>query len=251
MSSDRSSGARLHLVPTEPKENPGLGGGFSVTEICEALDGARELRRALAAWLLILVDREVRIALRPIAVRYRRDLRDAAEDLVQDVMIVLFHQDGKVLRAWDPDRGMQLRSFVSLVVRRTILRRFKGFRGNPWSTDPTDAFDLAASLDDGIVAGPSVLADIEYRMQLDMVLSTLHASLTEREWRLFTKLYVEQRTPADVGSEEGMKENNVHKWCSRFQQRARQIFGRPKAPPPASPSLHVSSAVSRPTEHRS
>ena len=207
---------------------------FSVADIRQALGSTRERLRELAVWLLACVDREVRITLRPIALRYRRDLRDVADDLVQDVMVVLLHDDGRVLRAWDPERGMQLRSFVALVVRRTIFRKFKGFRGNPWSSDPADGEDLVTRMDDGIGTRPLLFADIEYRIQLDAVLSTLHSQLNEREWRLFTKLYVEQRSPADVGQEEGMKENSVHQWCSRFHRRVRQLFAAP--PTPATPA---------------
>lgn len=197
---------------------------LSVDFIRRCLAGTPELRRSLAVWLLGVVDREIRITLRPIAVRYRRDLRDVAEDLVQDVLVVLLHQDGQVLRTWDPARGMKLRSFVALVVRRYVHRRFRGFRGNPWSSDPAAAEDLASLLEDGITPGASLLADIEYRLQLDEILEVLRGELNERDWRLFTKLFVEQRSPADVGGEEEMSENSVHKWSSRFHQRVRRLF---------------------------
>ena len=202
---------------------------FSVEAVRHALEGPPGERRKLAEWLLERVDREVRIALRPIASRYRRDLRDVAEDIVQDVLMLLFYDGGRVLRTWDPERGMLLRSFLSLVVRRYIYRRFRGFRGNPWSVEPRLEADLVAQLDDGITTNPSLLADIEYRLHLDVILGKLHSELSERDWRLFTKLYVEQRKPSDVGEEEGMRENSIHKWCSRFQQRVPQIFASARA----------------------
>lgn len=198
--------------------------GPSEAAIRRALEGPAELQRGLAVWLLGIVDREIRLTLRPIAVRHGRDLRDVAEDLVQDVLLVLLHQDGRVLRAWDPARGMKLRSFVSLVVRRFVYRKFRGFRGNPWSSEPAAEASIAALLDDGITPGPSLLADIEYRLQLDAILEVLRGELNERDWRLFTKLFVEQCSPADVGGEEGMTENSVHKWSSRFHQRVRRLF---------------------------
>lgn len=210
---------RHHTTSSEFGED-----GPAMAEIHRALAGPAELRRALATWLLGVVDREIRMTLRPIAARHRRDLRDVAEDLVQDVMLALFHQDGQVLRAWDPARGMKLRSFVSLVVRRFVYRKFRGFRGNPWSSEPAAETNIVALIDDGITPGASLLADIEYRLQLDATLEVLHGELNERDWRLFTKLFVEQRSPADVGGEEGMTENSVHKWSSRFHQRVRRLF---------------------------
>lgn len=186
--------------------------------------GPPEDRHQLAVWLLAAVDREARIVLRPIALRYRRDGRELVEDLGHDVLVLLFDEDSRILRAWDPTRGMKLRSFVALIVRRYIFRRFKGFRGNPWSIDPAEADVLAGYLDDGIAAGPTDRADIEYRLQLDRVLTVLHRQLNARDWRLFVKLYVDQHTPAEVAVEEDIRENSVHKWNSRIQKRIRKIF---------------------------
>lgn len=201
-------------------------GGFSAEGIRRSLAGSPEDRRELAEWLLPVVDCEVRIILKPIAQRYRRNFRDEAEDLGQDVLLQLFHDGGRVLLSWDPSRGMQLRSFLSLVVRRYIYRRFRGFRGNPWSCDPAAAEELITHLDDGIATEFSLLTDIEYRLHLDEILAVLEVELSDHDWRLFTKLYVDQRKPVDVGKEEDMRENAVHKWVSRFQKRVRQRFAR-------------------------
>lgn len=209
----------------EPKGRDAPEHLFTVEEIRQAFAGLPQSRRSLGARLLPVIDREVRIVLRPIAIRYRRDLCGTAEDLVQDIMLLLFHDNGRILRTWDPARGMQLRSFLCLVVRRYVYRRFRGFRGNPWSSNPAEAEELAAQVDDRISERPDLLADIEYRLHLDSVLRTLQQELSERDWRLFTKIFLEDRKPAEVGVEEGMKENTVHKWCSRFQQRVRQLFG--------------------------
>ena len=188
-----------HLSPAESRPPAAEFVDDSVEAIRNALTGPPGLRRELATWLLGVVDREVRIVLRPIAVRYRRDLRDVAEDLVQDILLTLFHEEGRVLRTWDPARGMRLSSFVALVVRRYVYRRFRGFRGNPWSSDPAAAEELVAHLEDGITVGPSLLADIEYRLQLDAILGILQGELSDRDWRLFTMLFVEQHSPADIG----------------------------------------------------
>jgi RNA polymerase sigma factor (sigma-70 family) len=207
--------------------------GFSAEDIRRSLAGPREQRRQLATWLLDVVDREVRITLRPIALRYRRNLCDAAEDFIQDVLVLLLHDDGRVLRTWDPARGMKLRSFISLVVRRYLCRRLRGFRGNPWSIDPTDAEELAAYLEGGTTTGAQSFTHTEYHRYLDEVLRILHGELNERDWRIFVKLYVKHETPGEVGADEEMRENTVHKVKSRIQQRIRQIFA------PTQPSARI------------
>ncbi len=207
---------------------------WTVNDLHRVLDGPVGLRQDFARWLIPVVAREARIALQPIAFRYRRDLRDIVEEFVNDIMGDLFMEGGKMLRAWNPELGMQLRGFIALIVRRTIFRRFKGFRSNPWSTSPADVDVLHALIDDGIAAKPSVLADVEHRIQLDWVLATLFEKLSDRDWRLFTRLFIEQRSPADVAIEEQIEENSVHKWRSRFHVRVRKLLGQPETTPYAS-----------------
>lgn len=221
MSHDRDS-------PINPGTEPGLPAtedDLSPETIRRWLSRSPDQQRPFAAWLLKVVDHEIRFFLKPIAERYRRNLRDEAGDIAQDVMLLLFDGGGRVLRAWDPARGMKLRSFVALIVRRCIIRTFRGFRGNPWSSDPAAAAEITAILDDRITRGPTLLAEIEYRIQLEQILDGLRGKMNDRDWRLFTKLFVDQRKPAAVGDEEGMRENAVHQWKRRFVQRLVQMFG--------------------------
>lgn len=205
---------------------PATEDGLSPETIRRWLSKPPGQQRPFAAWLLTVVDHEIRFFLRPIAKRYRRGLRDEAGDIAQDVMLLLFDGGGRVLRTWDPGRGMKLRSFVSLIVRRCIIRTFRGFRGNPWSSDPAAAAEIMAHLDDRISGGPTLLAEVEYRIQLEQVLDGLRGKMNDRDWRLFTKLFVDQRKPATVGDEEGMRENAVHQWKRRFVQRLGEMFAR-------------------------
>lgn len=201
---------------------------LTAAQLHYVLNGAANLQQELAVWLIPVVDQEARIALQPIAFRYRRDLRDVVEEFVNDIMCDLFLEGGKVLRAWNPNLGMTLRGFVALIARRTIYRRFRGFRTNPWSSSPADVDVLHGLIDDGIAARHSVLADVEYRIQLDQVLSTLFSQLNDRDWRLFTKLFIEQRSPAEVAVDEQIEVNSVHKWRSRFHVRVRKLFSSPE-----------------------
>ena len=61
----------------------------------------------------------------------RRDVRQEVKDMTQAVFLSLFEDDGKALRAWDPDRGSPLESFVSLLAHR------------PGDLDPPSWADIA------------------------------------------------------------------------------------------------------------
>jgi len=44
-----------------------------------------------------------------------RDVRQEVADLIQEVFMALFADDARVLRSWQPERGLSLDNFVGLV----------------------------------------------------------------------------------------------------------------------------------------
>src|SRR6185295_17821542 len=66
-----------------------------------------------------------------------RDVRQEVEDLTQDIFLILFADDGKVLRGWDPARGLSLANFVGLVAERQTVSILRSGRRSPWRDDPT------------------------------------------------------------------------------------------------------------------
>lgn len=171
------------------------------------------------------VHTEVSFTLRPLASRKARDHRQEVEDLTQAVLVKLFEDDGNILRGWDPARGMSLRNFVALVTRRRVVRAMSGFRGNLWAVTP-----LSAEL---LEACPALqrdeLEDVEHALELDQTLLKLKAWLSERGWRLFRMIYIDQRDIRDVGEAEDMTTEALHAWCSRLRKKAREF----SSPPPA------------------
>src|SRR5688572_33000389 len=47
-----------------------------------------------------------------------RNIAVAVDDIVQHVLLVLFADQGKVLRSWDPERRLPLVQFIGLVAER-------------------------------------------------------------------------------------------------------------------------------------
>lgn len=88
--------------------------------------------------LLPVIKVEVAVALRRRASASGRDAQQDVDDFVQDVLVHLLAQDGRVLERWDPARGRSLTSFVRMVTRHRVARGLAGFRGNPWSGEPTE-----------------------------------------------------------------------------------------------------------------
>lgn len=144
------------------------------------------------------------------------------DDFVQEVLVYLLSDGGKVLRRWDPDRGRSLHSFIRLVARHRVAQKLQGFRGNPWNADPTEHDELDAS-----DSSPS--RQLESRVRLNTMLDQLYGRLNERGMRLFHHLYVEQRSVAEVCELEGMSRAALDQWTARLRKLARQLANEDSA----------------------
>src|SRR4051812_48339802 len=50
-----------------------------------------------------------------------RSVREEVEDLSQEIFLALFDRNARVLRSWEPERGLSLLNFVGLVAERQVL----------------------------------------------------------------------------------------------------------------------------------
>ncbi len=77
------------------------------------------LSRLVAALTPVIQARVARsLLLRRSGAASGRDIRQEVENLTQEIFLVLFADNGKVLRTWQPERGLTLLSFVGLVAER-------------------------------------------------------------------------------------------------------------------------------------
>ena len=117
----------------------------------QALAGDVAATRRLVAAIMPIVQARVARTL----VRRRggsgRDARQEVQDLAQDVFAALFADDGKVLRAWDPVRGLTLASFCGLVAEREAASILRSGRRSPWTeaATETNTFDQRARWEGG------------------------------------------------------------------------------------------------------
>lgn len=192
---------------------------LSPAQIRRACQGERSALADLIDQLLPVVKVEVAVALRRRAASWGRDAHQDVDDCVQDVLVMLLANDGRVLRRWEPGRGRSLASFVRLAARHRVARMLEGFRGNPWSNEPTEDETLEALRADG----SGTFRRIESRQQLARVLEKLRARLNERGQRLFRWIYVEQQPIAEVCRTTGMSRAAVDQWNVRLRRMVRRL----------------------------
>lgn len=188
-----------------------------------------DLERALAgdpAAILELVDHLTPVIQARVARSLLRrshlqayDVRQEVEDLSQEVFVSLFADDARVLRSWDPERGLSLLNFVGFVAERQVASILRTGKRNPWKEDPTlteelDGMDPAIDPHEAMVS----------RDGLQRLLRRLEEQLSPLGRRLFDLIYLREHTVAEVACETGLGNDAIYTWRSRLRRLARKSF---------------------------
>ncbi len=202
-------------------------------QVERALAGDRTAIRALIGALQPVVQARVaRVLLRRRGAARGRDVRQELEDLVQEVYLSLFADDGRTLRAWEPERGLSLANFVGLVAERQAIAVLRSGRRSPWTEDPTDEETLDLERRDTV--GPEVR--VESRELLERLLDRMKEELSPKGQHLFTLLFLRERSVPEVRAETGMSDAAVYAWRSRLGKLARRLAAELSASDPALPA---------------
>jgi len=148
-----------------------------------------------------------------------RRSRHSVEDLTQEVFVILFQNDARILRHWDPLRGASLETFVGRVTELRVRSLTRGRKRNPWAEENVEDFELEL---------PSPEADPERRNAsqeiLDLLLERLRTTLSQLGWTLFELLFLHELPVEEVSRITGQRGDSVYQWRSRLRKKARQIL---------------------------
>ena len=164
--------------------------------------------------------------------------------MTQAVFLSLFEDDGKALRAWDPDRGSPLESFVSLLAHRQVISILRRGRTSPWPDEPTETDRLNA------IAGPAPAPDeiVGSREHLGELLDRIREELSPTGLDLFQRLIIDEEPLADVSRKVNKTPETLYQWRSRLLKRLRALSAEILGPP-TSESL-ASRRIVKGTSHR-
>jgi len=186
-----------------------------------ALDGDQTAFTALVALLTPVI--QARVARTLLARRSLlaggRDLRQDVEDLSQDTFLALFDRNARVLRSWQPERGLSLANFVGLVAKCQVLSFLRSGRRNPWKEEPFGDDEIDAPAPD---PGPEEI--VANRELLALLLDRLRESLSPQGWQLFDLIYIQELSQAEVEAASGLSADAVYAWRSRLPRRGRKLL---------------------------
>lgn len=170
------------------------------------------------AILPVLHARVGRMLLRFRAASRYRDVRQDVEDMIQQILVTLFADGGKALRAWDPARGLELPGFVGMLAEREVYSILRSRRRSPWSEDPTEAEEMD-SVEDAERGTERIIASREIARA---VVERVTANLSEEGAAMFTWFFVEDRSVEEICEITGKKRGAVYVWKNRLIARMRQ-----------------------------
>ena len=182
--------------------------------VVRMLDGDRLQRRRLAKLLLAHLDVAVFHVLRDHPHAWSRK-----DDLVADVMIYLYRNDAKILRAWDPDRAA-LKGYISMIATRFVRRHLaKQPIVVPLDDERPSSSRASAPAPAPASAPASAEVEIEYRSALARLHDHLRTHGSAKDQARFRAMFVQGRSPAEVAADEGATVDAIHTWASRLKRR--------------------------------
>ena len=191
-------------------------------EVRRALAGDEPAQNRLVARLTPVIQRRVArgLLLRRVGAASGRNVRQEVEDLTQDIFLVLFADGGKVLRSWEPERGLTLPNFVGLVAERQTASILRSGKRSPWKEDPTLPEDLEQTV--ALDSGPEEVT--ASREELRLLLSRLTEELSPLGRHLFDLLFLQDLPCEEVARQTNMSPDAVYKWRSRLRRLARRLL---------------------------
>ncbi|HEX8795107.1 MAG TPA: hypothetical protein VF765_29370 [Polyangiaceae bacterium] len=186
-----------------------------------ALAGDGSATRDLVELLAPIVHARVaRTLLRnPAGRRQNRDLRQEIEDLVQEVFAALLAKGARLLRGWDPTRGLSVENYVGLLTERHVVSILRSGRRSPWTEEATDAPKLDAT----VGRTESAHREVASRQVLVKLLERMRAELSPMGQEMFQRLVVDEQSVEEVCVAMQMSADAVYAWRSRLAKLARKL----------------------------
>lgn len=232
----RFSALAINTAEMPPTTRPAAAAELDAQLVRRAVEGEAAARHALVLRLSPVVQRRV---CRPLAsssaARGRRVERHEVLDLTQQILLLLFEHDSRVLRSWDPGRGLSLANFVGLVAEREARAILRSGRRSAWAERPTSEDDLSA-----FAADDQVLEDhVGSRQELRKIWHRLEEQLSPRGIELFHALLIEQLSIDEIAERFNMSSNALYTFRSRLRQQVQLIRQQLTATPEPAPAARV------------
>ncbi len=210
---DRLAGPRLSYTEANQERSVAMNPEDIASLLRRALEGDQTALTELVALLTPVI--QARVARTLARCAGGRAVRQEVEDLSQEVFLSLFDRYGRVLRTWQPERGLSLLNFVGLVAERRVLSILRPRKNGLSLEDLEDDFEAPDK-------GQEVM--VISREQLTLLLDRLREKLSPLAWHLFDLLFIQELSQEEVQKATGLSADAVYKWRSRLRALVRKLL---------------------------
>lgn len=188
---------------------------IEATLVKNALRGGARARASLVSYLTPELQRRARWYLG----RQPRARGDYAEvdDLVNTTWLRLLERDQRLLRAYDPRRGMGLPSYAELLLRRELFRDRRRGRSVKRGAGADHS-----EFEDSVLWGDWLVDDAQRRVEL---VKHLEQTLPARSRAVFEAMYVRHLSVAETATELRMARQCVYNHRHKIRAEARAFWG--------------------------
>ena len=153
-----------------------------------------------------------------------RSLMDTREDVEQQVFLVLFRDDAKTLRDYDPERGLSVENYVGMIARREAGNATRYWRAQSRKAEVCVEDDREV---EGVTDGsPDAEIRAAGRQQLDQLWKRLEEHLTPKGLLMFRLLFIEGLSADEVSATVGCTKRSVYNWKNKLKGEA-EIWQNP------------------------
>ena len=186
-----------------------------------ALSGDKAAMRALVEHLTPVIQARVAKAIMVGARSYGRDrIQEEVADMTQEVFVALLNQNARILRNWDPDKGLSLRNFAGLVAHRQALSILRTGKRNPFTEDPTLHVDFEhLTPQDETLESATVSRDL-----LRQVFRRMEEQLSPLGQTLFNMIVIQELDVSEVAKTTQMTDAAVYAWRSRLAKHLKREY---------------------------
>ena len=181
----------------------------------------------------VIQARAARTVLRNLTCARGRDVRQEVEDLTQEVFFSLCDDDWRVLRSWDPTRGLSFRNFIGLVADRQVSSILRSGRRSAWRENPTSGEWITDHLDHALPQAQLEEA-VSSREILCILIEELRGALSPLGFRIFELMWMDEHSIEDVAKALELTPNAIYSHRSRLLKKVAEILSRLMQDRPAS-----------------
>ncbi len=148
-----------------------------------------------------------------------KNIATEVADYCQEILLLLFKNNAKTLLGWEPEKGMSLTSFVSLIAKRRVISDLRHAKLHLSLDDKSVKHSLKNHITQGDIA--SQLSD---RQLVYQVVTHLKNDISELGFDIFTQLFLFENTPEEISQNIGISVNAIYVWKNRIKKQAQLIL---------------------------